>query len=47
MQRALQYQGPGWTDAPIGIQNGGNIRTSISNEGNGELPSGFHATAAC
>ncbi|KAK3914087.1 Protein 5NUC [Frankliniella fusca] len=35
--RARQYQGPGWTDAPIGIQNGGNIRTSISSDGNGTL----------
>ncbi|KAE8746887.1 hypothetical protein FOCC_FOCC006307 [Frankliniella occidentalis] len=32
-----QYQGPGWTDAAIGVQNGGNIRTSINNEGNGTL----------
>lgn len=32
--RAVRYQGPGWTDAPIGIQNGGNIRASIDSSGN-------------
>ncbi|XP_034236782.1 protein 5NUC-like [Thrips palmi] len=35
--RATRYSGPGWTDAPIGVQNGGNIRTSVDKVGDGTI----------